>query len=86
MLIMKEVAMNGEYVLIEIDEHEGTLEEFLEGAEIIIAGKDAFGKGCIAGVEQGHRGDIIRFKDGLYTWGYRVTSKLVKLKPDKNIW
>ena len=55
------------------------LKKFISDAEIIISDyEDAWHKDFIKEVSEKHRGAALDLKDGMFTWGYNVKSKLVK--------
>jgi hypothetical protein len=61
--------------------HLDVLTKFLENAEIIIFNEGtACSKDFITGVIKTHRGAGVNFKGETMTYGYNVTSKLVKTK------
>lgn len=54
------------------------LAEFIKDSEIIICGKYAYSKDLIKCIGDSLRGAVLRFTDGNFTYGYNITSKLVK--------
>jgi hypothetical protein len=80
--------MSSQYDVIEFDDipsngyvEVDTLKKFIEDADILVFDyHSATVKYNVVGVEVSHRGAIIKFVDGTFTYGYRLQSKLVAKK------
>lgn len=72
-IIQFEDIPDDEYVLVE------DLKKFIEDAEIVMTNySEAYSKYCIKRVGDSHRGAILHLVTGGTTYGYNITSKLVK--------
>ena len=74
-LIPYDDAIYNDYVTV------GSLEKFIEDAEMIISGDGAsWSKDFIKKVGDSLRGATLQFNDGTIAYGYQIRAKLIKTK------